>query len=243
MEMNLSKSFYELCVEERLQSKEGDEIKLILKQKIEEGNLFIEQFRQSLQHCDNQIKAINQCMKDALTDVQKCALATKRTAFSHARMIWNFAANVQLISTEGKSIQLKLYDAGTDWEKSAVARQACNYMYEYAGNLNKMIGKDFLQLIEDLLGTRGYEEIKILKKPISKFFEEHREVYYGVRNTTTAHHDQDALKQIQTIDGINWISIIEDMLQFESITLPLGAFSSKLIQAQLGEMSKVFNGQ
>lgn len=103
-----------------------------------------------------------------------------------------------------------------------------------------MIGKDFLEMVSSLLGDEGVEEIKRLKKPISKFFEEHREKYYSVRNETTAHRDQNSLNQIETITSSGWSERIKELHKFEVITLPLGGFTNRLIKAGESLLSQTF---
>lgn len=183
-----------------------------------------------LKHSESQIRNIDESLKCNVTAVQRQSLLIKKAAFVTAQKIWNFATQIQLISTECKALQEKLYFAETDWDKSLQSRYACNYMYEYGNNLNKMMGKDFLEMVRSLVGNDGVEEIKRLKKPISKFFEEHREKYYSVRNETTAHRDQNSLNQIETITSSEWSERIKELHEFEVITLPLGGFADHLIK-------------
>lgn len=213
---------------------------LVLKSKIQEGQMCLDQLTIGLKHCNSQLQIIENHLKHNVTAVQRQSLLIKKAAFVTVRKIWNFATQIQLISIECKAIQEKLYFAETDWDKSQQSRHACNYMYEYGNNLNKMIGKDFLEMVSSLLCDEGVEEIKRLKKPISKFFEEHREKYYSVRNETTAHRDQNSLNQIETITSSGWSERIKELHEFEVITLPLGGITDRLIKAGERLLSQAF---
>lgn len=229
--MDFYKTFLDLLLEDKMQSDEGKELRAVLRAKIQEGQMCLDQLTIGLKHSKSQIQKIDECLKRNVTTAQRQSLLIKKAAFETVRKIWNFATQIQLISIECKTIQEKLYFAETDWDKSLQSRYACNYMYEYGNNLNKMMGKDFLEMVRSLVGNDGVEEIKRLKKPISKFFEEHREKYYSVRNETTAHRDQNSLNQIETITSAEWSEMIQELHEFEVITLPLGGFANRLIKA------------
>lgn len=228
--MKFNKTLLDLLLENKLQSDEGEELRAILKLKIQEGQMCLDQLMIGLKHSESQIQIIEDHLNRNVTAAQRQSLLIKKVAFVTVQKIWNFATQIQLISIECKAIQEKLYFAETDWDKSQQSRFACNYMYEYGNNLNKMMGKDFLEIVRSLVGNDGVEEIKRLKKPISKFFEEHREKYYSVRNETTAHRDQNSLNQIETITSSEWSERIKELHEFEVITLPLGGFADHLIK-------------
>lgn len=223
-----------------MQSDEGKELRAVLKLKIQEGQMCLDQLTIGLKHSKSQLQIIDNHLKNNVTATQRKSLLAKKAAFLTVQKIWNFATQIQLISIECKTLQEKLYFAETDWDKSQQSRNACNYMYEYGNNLNKMIGKEFLEMVSSLLGDEGVEEIKRLKKPISKFFEEHRKKYYSVRNETTAHRDQNSLNQIDIITSSEWSERIQELHEFEVITLPLGGFADSLIKAGNKLIEKAF---
>lgn len=229
--MDFYKTFLDLLIENKMQSDEGNELRAVLQAKIQEGQMCLDQLTIGLKHSKSQLQIIENHLKRNVTASQRQSLLAKKAAFLTVQKIWNFATQIQLLSIECKALQEKLYFAETDWDKSLQSRSACNYMYEYGNNLNKMIGKEFLEMVSSLLGDEGVEEIKRLKKPISKFFEEHREKYYSVRNETTAHRDQNSLNQIDIITSSEWSERIQELHEFEVITLPLGGFAENLIKA------------
>ena len=238
--MDFYKTFLDLQLEDKMQSDEGKELRAVLKSKIQEGQMCLDQLTIGLKHSESQLQIIDDHLKRNVMAVQRQSLLIKKAAFVTVRKIWNFATQIQLKSIECKAIQEKLYFAETDWDKSQQSRYACNYLYEYGNNLNKMIGKDFLEMVSSLFGDEGVEEIKRLKKPISKFFDEHREKYYSVRNETTAHRDQNSLNQIEAITSSGWSERIKELHEFEVITLPLGGFADHLIKAGERLLSQAF---
>ena len=150
--MEFSKTFLDLLLEDKLQSDEGKQLRTVLKSKIQEGQMCLDQLMIGLKHSESQIRNIDESLKRNVIAAQRQSLLIKKAAFVTAQKIWNFATQIQLISTECKALQEKLYFAETDWDKSLQSRYACNYMYEYGNNLNKMMGKDFFEMVRSLVG-------------------------------------------------------------------------------------------
>lgn len=103
--MDFYKTFLDLQLEDKMQSDEGKELRAVLKSKIQEGQMCLDQLTIGLKHSKSQLQIIENHLKHNVTAVQRQSLLIKKAAFATVLKIWNFATQIQLISIECKAIQ------------------------------------------------------------------------------------------------------------------------------------------
>lgn len=242
MKYNVSVVDRELA--KKMQGREGKELKLTLLKKIAEQEVMLDLFEQSIRHCNQQIQY---CLDKANNeeDVSKKQwYETQKNVFDDNKLIWNMSGFVNLISIDVKTIQLGMYFVETEWHKRFYARQICTIMYESSKDIFELLGKNFKDLVSKRIDITSFElELKNIRFRLNQFQSNNSTYLHTVRNNTAAHKDQDVLNQLNIIININWASIIETTMEFESIINDLGAFLQKLINSGLNNLKESPLGQ
>jgi hypothetical protein len=146
------------------------------------------------------------------------------------RMIWNIAGFINIISYDLKVIGRDLFFTDNEWQKRYYARQASLIMYEGLGDLFILLGKDFKKLISTKFITSDFErQLKQIRTDLNIFKEQHNDRLKHIRNVAIAHRDNNILKQIETIQKIEWIETINTLKQFDNILNALGQVFQQII--------------
>lgn len=194
---------------------DGKAIKKNLHLKLEEEEKMLDLFEQSVKHC-------------------------QANNFNDNQTIWNISGFVNLVSMDIKTVNIGIYFAESEWIKRYYARQACLIMYEATEDLFRLMGKDFKQIIKTKIDIAEFElELKKSRQALNTFKTNNQEYLQKVRNTAIAHKDLDILKQIEVIKEINWSTIIQMIVDFESILTTMGSFLQKLINKALKESDEL----
>ncbi len=216
-------------------SKEGDELKKTLRDKIAEQERMLDAFKTSIMHCDSQIQLCN------ASDPIKKNEANK-VIFEDNKRIWNISGFINLISMDIKTIQYGMYFAETEWHKRFYARHACTIMYESAKDIFELLGKEFKNLISNRINIEDFEdELKDIRLRLNQFQGKNSVYLSLVRNNTSAHKEKDVLKQLEIITDINWSDTINTTMEFEKIINDLGVFLQKLIPKGLESLKEGFS--
>lgn len=211
-----------------LLSKNKEELKQNLIRTLNENESNMKIFHVSIDYCKQQISKYKHLEE---TDRTNKNITYKLSAFRNQYYIWNFAAFINLISMDLKTLQIGLYFAETEWQKRFYARFLYTLVYESIHDILDFFGKDF----KNLLKTKYYSKLdnitlKDLRKRINNFKVEYIGLAHKIRNNTFAHKDHEVLSQIDIITNINWFKTIETAITFESILNDIGNYLQKLIK-------------
>ncbi|WRQ32046.1 hypothetical protein U5907_05545 [Bacteroidales bacterium MB20-C3-3] len=243
----------------KMSTPEGKSIIIDLQTKIEEEELQIELFKESLNHLNSEIAKIEPVLKQANATLEKLLkhkphtqdikrqiaevnsireeYKAKRLAFEENALIWNISGYITLISIDIKKIQKGLYSATSEWDKRFFARQSYLIMYDAPNQIIRQIKK----LIERKGYKSFYTDLTKAQKDLEKFVRENWEYINVVRNNTAGHKDEKVIKQLNVIENIEWAVTIETTNQFEKQIIQLGNLLQKMIKAGIDNLGKVFD--
>ncbi len=132
--------------------------------------------------------------------------------------VWaNMAGFINIISYDLKVITRDMIVAKDEWQKRHYARQSCLIIYESINDLFELLGKDFKRLLRTMQNNDLQLKIKKNRSDLNQFKDDYQKYLYTIRNTSIAHRDKEALKQLATIIHIDWNTIIRITLKFEEI--------------------------
>lgn len=218
----------------KMRTSDGKKLKATLTKKIAEQEKMLDLFEQSINHCNLQIKHYIEKAGVEPNDLKRQEYDKIRIVFEDNKLIWNISGFITLVSIDVKTIQAGMYFAETEWHKRFYARQICTIMYESAKDIFELLGKDFKNIITNRIDIAPFEhELKNIRSRLNQFQNNHSEYLNTIRNNTSAHKDQDVLKQLEIITNINWTDTVHTTMEFEGIINDLGTFLQKLINSGL----------
>lgn len=243
----------------KMSTPEGKSIIIDLQTKIEEEELQIELFKESLNHLNSEIAKIEPVLKQANATLEKLRkhkphtlniirqiaevnsireeYKAKRLAFEENVLVWNISGYITLISIDIKTMQKGLYSATSEWDKRFFARQSYLIMYDAPNQIIRQIKK----LIERKGYKSFYTDLTKAQKDLEKFARENCEYINVVRNNTAGHKDEKVIRQLNVIENIEWAVTIETTNQFEKQINQLGNLLQKMIKTGIDNLGKVFD--
>jgi len=256
--MNYKTTDVDKILDIKMSTPKGKSIIIDLQTKIEEEELQIELFKESLSHIKSEIAKIEPVLKQANATLEKLRkhkphtqdikkqiveansireeYKAKRLAFEENDLVWNISGYITLISIDIKTMQKGLYSATSEWDKRFFARQSYLIMYDAPNQIIRQIKK----LIERKGYKSFYTDLTKAQKDLEKFVQENWEYINVVRNNTAGHKDEKVIKQLNVIENIEWAVTIETTNQFEKQINQLGNLLQKMIKAGIDNLGKVF---
>ena len=222
-----------------MNSSDGKDLKEALISTITEEKLCLEQFKNQLNFCKEQIVTINQ-IKTSGRFIEN--LEFKKKAFEEHQTILNVAARCQQCSLETKEKQLELYFENDDHQRARLAAELSVLIYEHCDDFLQMTAKQFQDMADRLLTEPDMAQFKEARKRLSKYFNQEKPLLTKLRNNVGAHRDHDFLKQMNILESINWADTIEILHRFEKVTLELGESLKPLMASGLLQIENAFSG-
>lgn len=147
--------FLDLFLSQRMNSLEGESLKVSLEQAIAEEKRCIDQFKIQIDYCKKQIKILDESLASGRVS---CDLAIKKNAFEKEQVILNVAAQCQLCSFEIKEKQCQLYFEKDKHQRARLSAEAYVMMYERCNDMQQLTGKEFQVLLKQLLFQSDLEK-------------------------------------------------------------------------------------
>lgn len=229
--------FLECFLEIKMDSSDGDELRVALEGTITEEKQCLEQFKFQIDYCQKQIDTINSRVSNGGPTHD---LMVKKRAFEEQKFILNVAGQMQRCSYETKGIQKILYFEKNESSRERIAVEASVMMYEWCEDLQQMTGKQFQDIAKRLLSPGGLAKVRMARKKLGDFFEEEKPILSKVRHNVGAHRDHDFMNEMEILEDIGWSETIERLHRFEEVTLEFGQSVSLLIQAGLKQIGNAF---
>lgn len=231
--------FLEILLEQKMESPEGDELKVALENTIAEEKKCLEQFDLQIRICRDKIAEI--CSKISSIG-QTHPLMTMKRAFEEQEYIINVAAQSQQCSYETKGIQRLLYFEKNCSSRERIAVEAYEMMYEWCEDLLQLTAKKFQDIASKLLSPAELVNTRVARKKLKDFYDSEKRVLSDARHNAGAHREHDFLKQREVIESLNWSETIEILHEFEVETMDLAKSIDPLMKAGLRRLDSIFNG-
>lgn len=187
----------------------------------------LEQIRQSISHCKNNIAVCEAQMK-------KCSLAslpiyeTKKSAFKDNLLIWNTMGHIQMASIEMKEYLKRLSVEDVDeWEQRTVIKSAYTAIYETSKKLVDATGY-IIEFINRSFPSYDYEVFAAARKELTKFRARNTAELTRVRKGIDAHRDEDVNVQIDIIEGLHLAEVVLLIVDYGNIINKLGDVMSPI---------------
>ena len=232
--------YLDCFLEQRMDSADGVELKKALETTIEEEKKCLEQFELQIRICEIKLAEINSKIAEI---GQTHTLMQMKRAFEEQKYIVNTAAQCQQCSFETKGLQKLLYFEKNESGRERIAVDAYVMMYEWCNDLYELTGKKFQDIASKLLTPAELARTRIARKKLHDFYKEAKPELVNVRNNAGAHREHDFMKQREVLEGIGWSETIQQLHDFEVVTLELGKSMDALMKAGLMRLDKVFNGK
>ncbi len=113
-------------------------------------------------------------------------------------------------------------------------------MYEHCDDLQQLTGKQFQDIVSKLLDESDLIKFRDARKEMSRFYEQEKPVLSNIRHNVGAHRDHDFLKQMEIMEGINWLDTIKRLIRFEKVTLEFSCSLKPLMDAGLNQIGRAF---
>lgn len=232
--------YLDLFLEKHLESAEGAELKKALESTIEEEKRCLEQFQLQIRICRGKLTEINASIT---RNGQTHTLMQMKRAFEEQEFIVNTAAQCQQCSFETKGLQKLLYFEKNESSRERIAVDACEMMYEWCDDLLQLTAKKYQDIASKLLSSAELARTRMARKKLQDFYNQSKPKLAKVRHNAGAHREHDFLKQREVLEGIGWSETIQQLHDFEVVTLELGKSMDALMKAGLRRLDKVFNGR
>lgn len=257
--MNYKTTDSDRLLAQKMSTQEGKSIIIDLQTKIEDEELQLDKFKESINHCNSEIAKIEPVLRQATTILKKLdkykpqtqdvkdkineikdvikEYKPKKLAFEENALVWNISGYITLISIDVKTMQKGLYSATSEWDKRFFARQSYLIMYDAPNQIIKQLKK----LIERNSYKSFLPELKEVQNDLEKFVGEYGKYIDAVRNNTAGHKDEKVIKQLDIIGNIEWSATIDTTNQFEILINELGSLLQKMINAGIDNLGAAFN--
>lgn len=228
----------DLFLERRMDSADGVELKEALESTIEDGKRCLEQFELQIRICRGKIAEIDERVAKS---GQTHTLMQMKRAFEEQEFIVNTAAQCQQCSYETKGLQKLLYFEKDTNGRERIAVDVCVMMYEWCDDLLQLTAKKYQDIASKLLTQAELVRTRIARKKLQDFYKQEKPELAEVRHNAGAHREHDFLKQREVLKSVGWSETIQQLHDFEVVTLELGKSMDALMKAGLRRLDKVFN--
>ena len=168
--------------------------------------------------------------ENTLSTIIRTIAGIKVDSPSEIKVLWNIAGFVNIISYDIKIITRDMILTQDQWQKKHYARQASLIIYESINDLFELMGKDFKRLLRTYQAPELHLEIKGIRADLNLFKSNYQKKLYTIRNTSIAHRDKEALKQLLSIVQIDWNETLVMTFKFEEILSNLESFMHNILK-------------
>lgn len=228
--MEYKRTPLDLFLEQKFKGIDGNTLENNLNGYIQELELQLSEFIKQINFFDIQIATLNKMIAKGINPTTNGYYVEQKQIFADGKIIANISCFITIISADIKSAQKGLYFEKTELAKRNAAKNLCVTLYETSvDDLFDLLGKDFKDIITNRIDINPIEpELKNIRKRLNEYRNTNKTFLYDVRTNIGAHKDLNSIKQLSTIEDIDWQHIITITLEFENIINDLGAFLSKI---------------
>lgn len=215
------------------------ELKHTLNETLEMEQNCLEQIRQSISHCKDNIAACEKQIKKC-SPASLAILETKKSAFKDNLLIWNTMGHIQMASIEMKEYLKRLSVDGIDeWEQRDVIKSVYKAIYETSKKLVDATAGIF-KFIKRCFPNYDYRIFTNVRKELTKFRESNASELTRVRNMIDAHRDVEVSVQMEVIEGLHLANAVQLIVEYEDIINKLGNVTSPIKELGLKRLQACF---
>lgn len=228
--MDYKRTAIDLFLEQKFGGVDGKVLEENINNKIQELELQLAEFKKQIHFFDSQVATSVKKIAKEKGIVKKGYYVEQKQVFADGKVIANISCFIAIISIDIKSAKKGLYFEKTEWAKRNAAKNLCVTLYEASvDDIFDLLGKDFKDIITNRINITHIEtELKDIRKRLNIYRDTNKTFLYDVRTNIGAHKDLNSMKQLSTVEDIDWQHTITISLEFEKIINDLGSFLSKI---------------
>ena len=181
----------------------------------------------------------------ALESVSFAKQRAKKIQFDHVAGLYNASQFCMICELDLSILHFDLYMANTPWRKKLYARLLAMTLVECVEDITQLLGKEFRQNLDKAITKNDYKQkLNPIVKALTEFKKKHERNFRDIRNIAVAHRDQNAERQLVTINKIDPKMLGNLSLEFMGLLLPFTTMMTEFMNdmsAELKRVSKVIN--
>lgn len=151
----------------------------------------------------NEIKRRRQYVKTIETFKVEYMKADEYNHEQH-KVIFNVGLYLLIIENDISALKFLIFNEIDDWPKKLVARKFVILLYESSKDLSKLLGNDLRKIINSLPEKESLsDELNDIMSDLNKFKNKNSAYLSLIRNNCSAHRDNKAIIQLNSIDEID----------------------------------------
>jgi len=113
-------------------------------------------------------------------------------------------------------------------------------LVECVEDTTQLLGKEFRQNLDKAITKNDYKQkLNPIVKALTEFKKKHERDLRDIRNIAAAHRDQDAARQLSTINKIDPKALQNLSLEFVELLLPFTTMMTEVMNDMAAEWSRV----
>lgn len=150
-----------------------------------------------------------------VVSVRKLCARSREMGMENLACVHNASLFVLLLDQDFHWLRTQMMQALDEPERMFVARQIALLLFEASEDLPQVFGRDYREALAALhFGQKVLPELDAIMKGVNKFKREHAAALKQIRTLVVAHREQDALVQLEALEGVRPLSLMELAAEF-----------------------------
>ncbi|MEP0914043.1 hypothetical protein NDI45_24340 [Leptolyngbya sp. GB1-A1] len=173
----------------------------------------------------------------ATTEVFRQALEVCRNrGWDIHSQLWNVGIYMNIAAHDLSVLVMQLHFERDSWTRRQIARHIVLTIYEVTKDMTQLLGKKIRKPLETLgLLPKFDSDLRRVRQPLDKFWEQHQKKLSDVRCMSAAHRDLDGLSLLESIKSINMLEVAQLGSEAGRILNDIG----RVVQSILNECSTI----
>lgn len=235
--MKYKKSELDIFLQERIRENK-EKLSCNLDATLQYEQNCLEEIVKGIKHCKSNIEKINKVLEKASIS-NMAILNAQKDAFRDNLNIWNTLGHIQMVSIEMKKYTKTLSSDNEEWVIYDAIKSAYTAIYETSKKLVDGTGK-LMIFINSKFPRYDISLFKEVRKKLTKFREDNKDMLTSIRNTIDAHRDEDVCTQIETVENLHLADAVRMIVDYERIVNELGTVVSPMKRLGILQLESVF---
>jgi hypothetical protein len=176
----------------------------------------------------------------ALESISATRQKAEKIQLEHVVRLYNASQFCLICELDLSILIFDLSMADTQWRKKLYARLLAMTLVECVEDITQLFGKEFGQSLDKAIAKNDYKQkLNPIVKALTEFKKKHERDFRDIRNIAAAHRDQDAARQLSTINKIDPKNIANLSLEFVELLLPFTTMMTEMMNDMSAEWSRV----
>jgi hypothetical protein len=176
----------------------------------------------------------------ALESISATRQKAEKIQFEHVVRLYNASQFCLICELDLSILVFDLSMADTQWRKKLYARLLAMTLVECVEDTTQLLGKEFRQNLDKAITKNDYKQkLNPIVKALTEFKKKHERNLRDIRNIAAAHRDQDAARQLSTINKIDPKALQNLSLEFVELLLPFTTMMTEVMNDMAAEWSRV----